>query len=259
LLVVTSILLLTLDFRGFGPLERAQSGLRDVLAPVRSVVATVLSPVTNAGKGIFDYRDVRNENRDLRAELEDLRGRQLQGEVDSATLQQLLKERDIPYVGDIPRVVARLTARPAGNFDEGRIEIDKGSSAGLKVNMCVVTAAGLVGKLVQVDGTRSIVELVTSPDLAVGVRIGDDVTVARGAGRGNPLRATEGVSRDTKAGPGDPVLTSGGASSRFPPDIPVGRVASVDRATGTAIVTVDLAAAVEDIDFVTVLLYEAPR
>lgn len=252
-------MLLTLDFRGFGPLERAQSGLRDVIAPIRTGVATVLRPATNAGKGVFDYGDLEHENKRLRAELEELRGQEIQGEVDSETLQQLLKEREIPYVGDIPRVVARVTTRPAGNFEKSRIEIDKGSSSGLKVNMCVVTAAGLVGKLIQVDSTRSIIELVTSPDVAVGVRIGDDVTVARGTGPGNPLRASEGVSRATKAIAGNPVLTSGGASSRFPPDVPVGRIASVDTNTGTAVITIDIAAAIDDLDFVTVLLYEAPR
>ena len=53
---------------------------------------------------------------------------------------------------------------------------------------------------------------------------------------------------------GSPVVTSAG--SRYPADIPVGRVASVEPSeAGLAqLVTVDLAADVQDLGYVTVLL-----
>jgi rod shape-determining protein MreC len=260
LLVLTAVTLLTLDFRGFGPLETAQTSMRDVLAPIRTATDKVVSPIGNTGHGIFDYGNVKDENDRLRAEIEALKGQQLQGQIDSDTLKQLQHELAIPYIGDTKRVVARLTAGPAGNFERGTIEIDKGSSSGLKLNMAVVTSAGLAGKLVRVDGTRSIVQLITSPDFAVGVRIADEVTLARGTGAHNPVRANEGLSRDNKAKVGDSVVTSGGTSSWFPPGMPVGTITSIDSSTGNPVVTIALAADIENIDFVSVLLYEgSPR
>jgi rod shape-determining protein MreC len=257
LLVLTAVTLLTLDFRGFGPLETAQTSLRDVLAPMRSAVMTVVRPVGDAAHGIFDYGHLEHENAQLRARVEDLMGKQLQGEVDSQTLRQLQQQLSIPYIGDVQRVVARLTAGPTGNFDQSTIEIDKGSSSGIKAHMAVVTSAGLVGKVTRVDGTRSVVQLLSAPEFAVGVRIGDEVTLARGTGAGNPLRASAGLSSDNKVAVGDPVLTSGGTSSWFPPGVPVGRIADVDTSAGTPVVTIAPAADVANVDFVSVLLFEA--
>lgn len=259
LLILTAVVLLTLDFRSFGPLDRAQHAVRDALAPVRSGVAAVIRPGTNAVKGVFDYGDMKSENARLRAELEATKGEQLAGARDSEQLQRLLREYDIPYVGDIPRVQARRASGPAGNFDKGTIEIDKGSSSGLKENMAVVTNAGLVGKLVRVDTTRSTVQLITEPDFAVGVRIADEITIARGTGPNGLLKVSEGVRRETTAKPGDVVLTSGGASSRFPADVPVGRIETVNTDSGTGVVTIVPAADVSNVDYVTVLRYEAPR
>jgi rod shape-determining protein MreC len=259
LLILTAVVLLTLDFRNFGPLDRAQHAVRDVLAPVRGAVATVVRPGTNALKGVFDYGDVKAENARLRAQLEAAQGQQLQGARDSEELQRLLREYNIPYVGDIPRVQARRVSGPAGNFDKGTIEIDKGSSSGLKENMAVVTNAGLVGKLIRVDSTRATVQLITEPDFAVGVRVGEEITIARGTGPGGTLKVSEGVSRETRATAGDVVLTSGGASSRFPADVPVGRIETVNTDSGTGVVTIKPAADVSNVDYVTVLRYEAPR
>jgi rod shape-determining protein MreC len=121
--------------------------------------------------------------------------------------------------------------------------------------MPVMTNAGLVGKLVRVDRTRSRVELVTAADFAVGVRIGDEVALARGRGSGTTLRASEGLSRGNPAQIDDPVLTNGGAGSTFPPGVPVGRVASLDTNSAIPVVDVELEADIENLDYVTVLLY----
>jgi rod shape-determining protein MreC len=255
LLVLTAITLLTLDFRGFGPLESAQSGARDLLTPVRSGAETVTSPIGDALRGVVDYGDLKDENAKLRAELEDARGQQLEGQAASEELARLKEQLDLPQLGDVTTVVARVAAGPAGNFEENVVEIDKGSTSGLREGMPVMTNAGLVGKLVRVDRSRSVVELVTATDFAVGVRIGDEVALARGTGSGTSLRATEGLSRDNPAQVGDPVLTNGGAGSHFPPGVPVGRVSSIDKSSAVPVVDIALEADIENLDYVTVLLY----
>ena len=125
LLVLSAVTLLSLDFRGFGPLTTVQRGLRSVLSPIRAGVDTVLQPITDAGRGVFDYGSLKDENQRLREANEQLKGKKIQGEVDAETLKRLLAQENIPYVGDIPRVVARVVAGSIGNFDEFSVEIDR--------------------------------------------------------------------------------------------------------------------------------------
>lgn len=255
LLVLSAVTLLTLDFRSFGPLATVQRGLRGALNPLRDGTERVLQPVTDAGRGIFDYRDLKRENDALREENEQLKGQQVQGQVDAETLKRLLEQNDIPYVGNYERVVARVVAGSVGNFDEFSVVIDKGSSSGLAVDMPVVTSAGLVGRLVEVDAKRSRVQLITSPQFAVGVRVAQEVSLARGTGAGNPLRAASNIPIDAPVNVGDAVLTNGQDRSKFPPDIPIGTVRTVDRSSGTVVLDIDPVANVGAVDFVAVVKF----
>jgi rod shape-determining protein MreC len=142
-----------------------------------------------------------------------------------------------------------------GNFDAYSVVIDKGSNAGLAKDMPVVTSAGLVGRLVEVDDTRSRVQLITSPQFAVGVRVDQEVSLAKGTGSGNPLSAKASIPIDAPVQVGDPVLTNGQDRSKFPPDIPVGRVTSIDRSSGTLALEIEPVSNVASIDFVAVILY----
>lgn len=255
LLVLTAVTLLTLDFRSFGPLDRAQSAVRDVLAPVRSGVLSVVSPVGDAVRGIFDFGDLEDENARLRAEIEELRGSQLAGDAAVEELARLKEALDLPDLGGVPTQVARVTSGPIGNFDAHVVEISKGSSSGVRPGMAVMTNAGLVGRVVEADGNRSTVQLVSAPDFAVGVRIGGEVALARGTGSSRELRAAEGLSADNPVRTRDPVVTNGGGASSVPAEVPIGRVNSIDTSGGAPVVTIDLAADLENLDYVTVLLY----
>ena len=60
---------------------------------------------------------------------------------------------------------------------------------------------------------------------------------------------------------GDAVLTAGGSDSLAPPNIPIGRVANVIPGAGVEglQLEVDLNADLDRLNFVTVILYTAPR
>jgi rod shape-determining protein MreC len=60
---------------------------------------------------------------------------------------------------------------------------------------------------------------------------------------------------------GDAVLTAGGSDSLAPPNIPIGQVANVIAGTGVEglQLEVDLNADLDRLNFVTVILYTAPR
>ena len=254
ILLVAALTLLTLQFRGFQPLDAFQQGVRDILSPIRSLVDRMTDPVETAWNGIFGYEDLLMENDRLQVELARMRGRLLTDEADAELLDRLLHEVDIAYA-DLETVVVRILGTPPGNFSTHTIEVDKGSDDGLEEGMAVVTGAGLVGRLQQVDRSRSVVQLATHPDFRVGVRLvtSQDEGLVRGTGVDGLVRIESGIRTDAVVALDEVVVTSGGRSL-FPADIPVGRVLDPDDGAdyGRSI-TVGLAARLENLSFLNVL------
>lgn len=258
-LLLSCLTLLTLDFRGFGPLETMQDGMRDLLRPLRNVTEDVTQPFVDVWDGVFDYDNVQAENDELRSKVAELEGQLLQIDADSGSYEALLAASDLDYLGDVETVLARVVSGPTGNFAQDTIEIDRGSNDGLKVGMGVATEAGLVGKLQEVEASRSVVQLITHPDFRIGVRLtrSDTIGVARGTGQDGIIKIDQGVDATTTIFSSEPVITTGGRSL-FPPEIRIGRVLDTDEDSNALVKTIDveLAAGTTDLTFVSVLLFE---
>ncbi len=260
ILIAAALTLLTLQYRGVEPLGAFQRGVRDVIEPLRSVTDRVVSPARSVWNGLLDYDDLRAENERLADELARMRGRRLSAEADDELLKRLLGEVDIDFAG-LETVVVRILGTPPGNFATHTIEVDKGSDDGLAEGMPVVTGAGLVGRLESVDRARSVVRLATHPEFRVGVRLvgSQDEGLARGGGRTGFLVIDAGVRADAVVEAGEVVVTSGGRS-RFPADIPVGRV--LDPGGGSDFqreIIVEPSASLENLSFLNVLLVAEER
>lgn len=257
LLILTSVTLLTLDFRGFGPIDRARSAVLSAFSPVGDFATRVFSPVGDAWNGAFHYDQLQTENDQLREQVDQLQGQITGGEVAKQSLQQLLEQADIQYVGDIPTTKARVVSGAIANFDD-TVEIDKGSNSGIKRGMPVVTGRGLIGKVVRVTDERSVVQLITDGSFSVGFSVvgTDTLGVARGIGDGGQLRAT--VDADRSVQPGQILVTSGVAGSYFPQGLPIGTVTAVNDNGGTLQrdLDVQMLADLHDLTYVTVVLWE---
>jgi rod shape-determining protein MreC len=230
--VATSVTLLTLDFRGFGPLEEAQQGAREVLEPVAGTVASATRPVRTAWRGIVDYGDLQDENDRLREELARMRASVVDEANARDQLDVILAQQDIARPSGSERRLARVVSGPASNFDN-TVRLDKGSDDGVAVDMTVVTDAGLVGRVKEVTRSRSVVELADSRGFGVGVRlVGSDsqtTFLARGRGPGEPLELQGDVDPSLGITDGDALVTSGLDQSLYPPDVLVGRVTGTGR------------------------------
>ncbi|CAN5687254.1 rod shape-determining protein MreC [soil metagenome] len=260
LLVLTSITVLTLDFRGDG-MRAVRDAASTVFSPVRSVADGAFDPIGEAWNGVFDYRDLEAENERLRIELDEIRGDDVREENYAEQVEALLNTADIDFIGNTPQTIARVVGGSPSNFDE-TVELDKGSADGIKVDMPVVTGAGLVGKVVQVTGGSSVVRLVSDPSFVIGVRLvlANDVAVAHGSGAGRDLVVDGGIEPATRVREGASVVTSGLSTSLFPPDVPVGRVASVSEPVpgGDRQITIQPLADLEGLTYVNVMRWE-PR
>jgi rod shape-determining protein MreC len=261
LLILTSIGLLTLDFRHAAFIESARNAAATVLSPLRGVANAASSPFSNGFHGITHYGDVKTENDKLRARIADLEGEKVTKANASQELADLLKQLDLPWAGGIPRVAARIVSADISNFSHS-VDIDKGSKAGIQVGMPVVSGAGLVGRISQVTTDRSTIQLLTDPDFRVGVRVLPDnvLGTARGNGKGSPLVVDTGLDASQKVKSGLQVVTSGADRSAYPASIPVGTVRRTEKADGD--LTLDLLvtpmADTQRLSYVSVLLRPDP-
>jgi rod shape-determining protein MreC len=225
LLVLLSVTILTLDYRGQGSgvVDAVKDGAQDAFAPVQGLAQALFRPVGNVFNGVFRYDDLEAENARLRQQLEEAEGATLQARDAERQLQALLDVNGLQSVGDIPSVAARVVSTSPSNFEQALV-LDQGTDDGVAVGMPVVAGAGLVGRVVDASRSRSTVLLLTDPSFRVGVRfLNDDVAVAQGEGPGTAL-TVDLVEPSTPVDKGDPVFTSGLQQSLFPAGIPVGTV-----------------------------------
>ena len=253
-LMAAALTLLTAQFRDFLPVDEFQQGFRDVISPVRRVVDKATDPFQRVWNGVFEYDEVSEENERLQLEIARMRGAELRDEADRELLERLLGEVDIDYL-ELETVVARIIGVPGGNYNSHVVEINKGSDDGLQEGAGVITKAGLVGYLYEVDRSSSFVRLATHPDFRVGVRLinSQDEGLARGNGSPGILILDAGISIDSEVSIGEVIVTSGGRSI-FPQDIPVGRVYDPDtQADYARSIEIDLSASLENLSFLNVI------
>ena len=258
LLLLSAVLLLTLDGRGSGPIQSVRSGILTVLSPIGDAASTVFSPFSNAWKSTFDQSDLKKENDSLREENDRLKGQITANSIAKEQLQQLLQLVGIPFVGDTPVVHTRVVSGTIGNFGD-RLELDKGSTSGIERNMPVVTGEGLIGKVVEVAENRCIVSLLTSGTFKVGFSVVGTaaIGIAQGNGGENSLRGTNIDSRQSVA-VGAITATSGLAGSPFPPNLPIGTITAVRTNEAALESTVDITmfANLNDLVYADVVLWK---
>ncbi len=179
-LVLTALLLITLDLRGNPVIDGARDGFARVFQPVRDGADAVARPVRRAWQGIFTVDDLRRENEALRDEVERQRGAAIAAEASVREAQELLALNGMQTLAGLETVTARVVGLSPSNWAQ-TIEIDQGRDRGIRVGMPVVNAAGLVGKVTRVSANRSVVMLVTDRDFTLGVKLVNPVRQEGGA------------------------------------------------------------------------------
>lgn len=260
LLALTSVTVLTLDYRGGGDgaLESVRQTARDAFAPVQSAADTVFSPVTGFFSSIGDFGDLRKENARLRRELEPARAEAIRGADADRERQGLLQLQGLDYTAGLDSVPARVISTAPTNF-QLTITIDRGTDARLDVGMPVVTAAGLVGRITEVSKIRSTVLLITDPSSNIGVRLANsgEQGVVRGGGNRN-LLPLDLITTEVPVAVGEPVVTSGLERGLFPAQIPLGKVRNVTVAPGALQkdILIEPGVDLNRLEFVRVLLWK---
>src|SRR4029077_17474430 len=125
--------------------------------------AWITSPFRNAWNGITGYGELKEANSRLRDRLPEAEAGKATEANAAEQLRRLNDQLNLGIPENLPTQIARVTSGQLSNFGDYRVEIDKGSDAGLAKGMPVVTNAGdgkaasLVGRLERVSSTRSLV------------------------------------------------------------------------------------------------------
>ncbi len=170
LLLLTSVLLLTLDLRGNVVFDRARDGFALVMSPFETAAQVVTRPAVNAWRAITEYDDLLDELARLQEQVDGQRGAEIAARNAIIEHQRLLALNDLESLADIPSVTASIIGLSPSNLDQ-IVEIDRGGLQGIETGMPVVNEAGLVGKVTQVFPNSSLVMLATDTRYAVRVKV----------------------------------------------------------------------------------------
>jgi rod shape-determining protein MreC len=227
-LIAASATVVTFDFRQNkgGPLRRIQDGAISVVAPVQEGISKVLSPFGDLVDSVKELSRLRRENANLRARLERLEAAQREFPEmarENKRLLALVQENDWKAGR---KIGARVISGAPSNHEWSDM-LDKGKAEGIAEGMTVVSAEGLVGRVVLTSDGYSKVLLAIDPQHSVGARLTTSGETGVVTGRSERDLVFEFIDQDVKVDEGETVVTSGYDRGLYPAGIPIGRVTRV--------------------------------
>ena len=206
-LLLTSVLLLTLDRSESGLVGGVKDAFGVVFRPVERFANVVSRPLSNVWRGVLDYSDMRKENLALKDLLVKQEGAAIAATASVREAQELLALNGLPTLAGIDSVTAQVVGQSPSNFTQ-TFELNRGKSSGIRVGMTVTNGAGLVGKITGVTLERSVVMLATDPEYAMSVKVGACTranTTTTAPPQTTTTLATDGPSTADTMAPGDGV------------------------------------------------------
>lgn len=234
ILIVTSLLLITLDLRGVKILGALQSGTQNVLSPFQKAGATAVSPFRNFFGDVTNLGQTRSEIEKLKEENAKLRNELLQRKSADVELEQLKSVLDLAGRAGYKVLATRVISQGASTSFSQSITIDAGTTSGVRQNMTVVSGEGLVGVVKESYSNSALIMLATDPDFKVGVRIAGTQQIGILSGRGSKRAGLQLLDNQQIVKVGDVLLARGSTNNRpFVPGIPVGVISAVDNTAGS--------------------------
>jgi rod shape-determining protein MreC len=242
LLVAVSLILLTAYFgeTPTSPLHSVQRGVVEVLSPVEQGASKVLAPVRSAASWVSDTLHAKSQVKQLRAQVHSLTAQLAQAkgaQLENQQLSNLVHLDNSIGVSAYHPMTAQVIARDPTLWYQ-TVEVDKGSSDGVRLHDPVIADKALVGEVSEVSSTASWVSLITDHTVSVTARVtdanGDTGELVPAVGNPNQLvlqylQPPNPAQVQNGPQPNDLVVTAGFRSSAlesyFPANIPIGTVA----------------------------------
>ena len=248
-------LLLPSQFQGL--FQQIGSPVGWVLSWPLRAVAGVQEGTAELWDGFIALRGVAEENQKLRKELEHLKGQNDQLREAAAATERLTALLEFKKQANISMVAAQVIGRDTGNWYR-TILLNKGQSDGFKPDMGVVTAAGVVGRIVKTTAATSVVLLVTDPNNAIAGLIQRTRDEGIVEGTTQALARLKYIPLLSNARPGDQVVTSGLVGG-FPRGLAIGTITRIDKDEGALFQSAELTPDVDVGRVEEVLVIQSPN
>jgi len=258
LLIFIALFFISANLGGKRSWDPSEQLVIEIIAPFQKFINETINITERVWLKYFGLINTHNENIRMKKELDSLKMENYLYQEMLATnqrLQQLLQFRNM---SDQPVIAAQVIGRdPTGWFQS--VIIDKGKNSGIKLNMPVVNAEGVVGKLVSVSYNYSKVLLIIDQNSSVDCiiqRSRDDGILK---GLSSKVCKLDYVLKSSDVHVGDIVVTSG-LGGIFPKGIPVGEVTDVEDPPGELFKDVKIRPAVDfsKLEELLIILKEDP-
>ena len=240
-LIVTSLLLITLDLRGVSVINGVRNGAQTALTPVQKVGSWAISPLRNFLSDVTHLGRTRNQIEKLKADNEKLKSALLNRKSADAQLSQLKSVLDLAGNGGYKVVNAKVISQGSSTSFSQTITIDAGTTSGVHTNMTVLSGYGLVGVVKFAYTNSALVQLASDPTFRIGARIAGTQQIGILSGQGTRKGVLQLLDNTTTVKVGDALLARGSQNGRpFVPGAPIGEVTAVDNSPGAVTQTADV-------------------
>lgn len=243
LLLVVALALITLDFRDGS--DSPVTALRDagsaVFGPIERAAGAVAGPVRNTVQDLVAAQGTQAKNDALRRENARLRAQLRSREVSRERAGEFDDLLDFAGRGRYRIVPAEIVAVRAAQGFEHTATIDAGSRDGIEKNMTVISAQGLVGRVVHVGASTSTVLLAIDSSSHVGARLGgsNEIGIVNGQGSGDMTMKL--LDSDAAVQSGARLVTFGSQGGRpYVPGVPIGTVTETQRDSAELTLTAEV-------------------
>lgn len=201
-----------------------RTAILDSIAPMEKLVDRMVHGIGYVWQGYFALVGVHKENEALRKELDRLRmviTQQNEEVMEARRLRELLSMTD-PGLGKT--AVARVIGRDPARANQ-TVTIDKGTIHGVQRDSAVITAQGIVGRVIHASNYFAIVQLITDSQSGVGVMLRSTRQQGVLVGTGNGLDLDH-IDDDNDLKEGEEFITSG-QDRIYPKGLSVGFITAV--------------------------------
>jgi rod shape-determining protein MreC len=227
------------------------------ITPAEKILVRVQAGASDLWHNYFYLRGVRQENRELRDQIEQLQLEQvrLKQDADQAhRLQTLLGFKE----QFISKTLAAQVIGSSGSEQSRTVYIDKGKRDDIDRNMAVISATGVVGRVIEVYKSTSQVLLVNDQQSGVGTILEQSRLQGVLKGKSSGGLVIDKIMADQEVKLGDKVLTSGG-DQIFPKGLIIGTVDKIEKGPEFLQVYVKPAAALNQLEEVLVIVKKEER
>jgi rod shape-determining protein MreC len=240
-LVVAVLVLAALTSTGRSNISKPEQLLREILAPLQNGASVISGNIHNWGTYFQGVDSINEENEQLRKEISELRLQLVdlaEYQKENERLNQLLNALD-DYNSDFEYVTTTVINRSQSNWYKTMV-INGGSDEGFEVDMPVVCAQGLVGRIINTSANTSEVLLITDRDGAVSAMVQSTRTVGvvEGDGETTALSMIH-VPYDADIANYQQVITSG-YGGVYPKGLLVGYINSIELQSNGLMLNIDV-------------------